>query len=227
MKPIIYSINVIDKGYKGKVYRSTWLIFVLLLFIPEFIPAQIEVKLPSRINVTINNSEFEPSETWNDSLIEEAARGHIRYEIVSTYRNLSNVTTRIRIPQFYTLPEVMRQIIIYYCLLNDESDRQNEILLIYPFFMDIHQRPLIICTYEKENQFNLTISEWQTVPIPQPPIPEHKFLYNQLIEADLTELTSRDTIPDEIYEQVADKNNVSVDQLQRIYQSVKLWQLAQ
>jgi hypothetical protein len=198
-----------------------------LLLWPRYLPAQIEVKLPSELYIYVNNIEFDPTEAWNDSLISEARNAHIKYEIATTFRNFSVVTTRIRIPQFYTIPEVMRQIIIYYYMLNDETERKNETVYIYPFFIDIHKQPAIICTYEPQNKINMTVSGWQTVPRPEQPIPEHKFLYNQLIEADLKELTSRDNIPDEIYEKVAAENAISVDELRKIYQSVKLWQLSE
>ena len=223
------SVTPIMHSLKQKVIIRIpfYLLVFWLICIPQFLSGQVEINLPSHLNITLNDSEFLPTETWNDSLIDEAQNGHIRYEIVTTYRNLSAVTTRIRIPQFYSLPEVMRQIVIYYYLLNNESERRNETLYIYPFFTNINSNPAIICDYKADGEFSLIMTEWPAVPVPPQPIPEHKFLYNQLIEADLSELASRDSIPDEIFKRVAEENNISVSRLREIYQLVKLWQLSQ
>jgi hypothetical protein len=200
---------------------------VFLVLLCSTLPAQVDIQLPSELQLYVNESEFIPTEAWTDSLIEEAENAYIRYEIVTTFRSLSAVTTRIRIPQFYTLPEVIRQVVLYYALLNNENERTNETLFIYPFFKNINDPPLIICTYESTGNIEVTVMSWPTVPRPGKPVPEHRFIYNQLIEADLSDLNSRDTIADEVYEKIAGENNISVDELEKIYQSVKLWQLSQ
>ena len=221
-------MRIITKVILKKTPGLTTILWaVLLLIFPESLPAQIEIQLPSEIYVKVNEKDFIPTETWNDSLIDEANNAYIRYEIVTTYRNLSAVTTRIRIPQFYTLPEMIRQIILYYYLLSSEEERKNETVFIYPFFKDIQDQPLLICTYKPKSSINITMSEWHTVPVPPQPSPEYKYLYNQLIEADFKELRSRDKIPDEIFEKVARENEIGVEQLYKVYQSVKLWQLSQ
>ena len=203
------------------------LIISLCFFCPGMIFSQPEVSLPSEINILIDNYVFDPSEAWTDSLISEARTGYLRYEIISTYRVSHQIQTKIRVPQFFTFKQVIRQIVFYYGLLDSEDARKCEKLLIYPFFCNIEDNPAAQCTYVKEGWYKFEVNYWNTVDVPKTPGPENKFLYNQLIESSMTELGDIDGISEKILKKIAAENNISVDKLQKIYEEVKLWQLAQ
>ena len=203
------------------------IVISLCFFCPGMIFSQPEVSLPGEINILIDNYVFDPSESWTDSLISEARTGYLRYEIVSTCRGLNQIQTKIRVPQFFTFKQVIRQIVLYYGLLNDEDARKCEKLLIYPFFCNIEDTSAAQCIYVKEGWYKFEVNYWNIVDVPNAPGPENKFLYNQLIESSMADFGDRDGISEKILKKIAAENNISVDELQKIYEEVKLWQLAQ
>jgi len=200
---------------------------IILLIIPAYAGAQLQIQLPSEIYVTINDSLFEPSESWMDSLIDESRSGLIKYEIITAHRNGSFVQTKVRIPQFFSIPEIVRQVIYYYALLGDEHVRKYEQVHIYPFFTSTYKNADIVCSYLAEGIYTIRIYRWQQVPIPGQPIPEDKYLFNLLVDAAVSQLDKKEDIPDVIYEKVSRENNISIKKLRDIYQRVKLWQMAQ
>jgi hypothetical protein len=204
-------------------------IFILLFFllISTLTYAQPEIILPSDINILINDSIFEPSESWTDSLINEAGSGYVRYEIASTYRNSNQVRTRIRVPQFFPFSQVIRQVIIYHGLINDEESSQSEELLIYPFFSDLDKKPAATCTFIKNGWYQFKLDTWSTIPLPEIPTPEEKYLYNQLMDSVMTEFGDRDGISEDAFEAVAKSNNISTQTLKNVYKTVKMWLMAQ
>ncbi len=206
---------------------KTVLIISVCFFYPGMIFSQPEVSLPREINIMIDDYVFDPSETWTDSLISEARAGYLRYEIISTYRGSNQIQTKIRVPQFLTFKQVIRQVVFYYGMLDNEDARKCEKLLIYPFFCDIEDTPAARCTYIKEGWHKFEVNYWKTVDVPNTPGPENKFIYNQLIDSAMTELGDRDGISEIIFIKIAAENNISVDDLHKIYEEVKLWQLAQ
>jgi len=199
--------------------------FVTIL--PIILNAQIEIPLPTQIDIRINESPFTPTDAWTDSLIDEAKNGYLRYEIITSLRIDGKIDTKIRIPQTFTLERLLRQIIYYYALLSDEKSRAKEKILIYPFFYNINHKAKISCVYHTWGIYKIHINQWDPVEIPETPIPEHKFLYNQLVEAAINEAEKRDGITEEVYRTIAKENNISIEALTEIYQSVKLWQMAQ
>jgi hypothetical protein len=201
---------------------------ILLIFIAyNSILAQPEIILPAEVNIIINDSVFDPSESWTDSLITEAQAGYLRYEIASTYRQSSKIQTKIRIPQFFTFSQVIRQIVFYYALLSDDDSRKIEELWIYPFFSALDEKPSVICNCLKNGWYQITLNGWNTISVSNIPSPEEKYLYNQLVDSAMTEFGDRDGISDAIFEVVAEENNISIEKLKKIYESVKLWMLAQ
>ena len=102
-----------------------------------------------------------------------------------------------------------------------------EIILIYPFFKDIDNQPAAKCRYISEGRYQIKLNYWEHIDLPDPPPPEKKFLYNQLLEASMTEFGDRDGISEKLLDKIASENNIDSDQLLQIYQDVKLWQLAQ
>jgi len=201
---------------------------ILLTFISyNSILSQPEIILPAEVNIIINDSVFDPSESSTDSLISEAQSGYLRYEIASTYRQSLKIQTKVRIPQIFTISQVIRQIVFYYGLLSDENARKTEELWIYPFFSDLDKEPAAICTCLKNGWFELKLNEWTTINVSKIPSPEEKYLYNQLVDSAMTEFGDRDGISDGIFKIVAKENDISIEKLQKIYEAVKLWMLAQ
>jgi len=204
---------------------SFFILFIFLAFTP--ILSQPEIILPAEVNIIINDSVFDPSESWTDSLISEAQSGYLRYEIASTFRHSLKIQTKVRIPQFFTFSQVIRQIVFYYGLLSDENARKAEELWIYPFFSDLDEEPAAICTCLKNGWFELKLNDWTTINVSKIPSPEEKYLYNQLVDSAMTEFGDRDGISDGIFKVVAKENDISIEKLQKIYEAVKLWMLAQ
>lgn len=199
----------------------------LILFIPLLLMAQISIDLPSEITVSINGEKLQLTSGWRDSLLAEADKGYLKYEIISAYRFNSQIETRINIPQFFSLPQVYRQIIFYYAMLSDEKARVSERIQVYPFFAPISETALISCLYNSPGKYELTVDHWPTSAIPGPPSPEEKYLYNQLIESVMNEIPESGDIPEDIFEKVARENGIPPGRLREIYQNVKLWYMAE
>ena len=188
--------------------------------------AQPIVQLPREVHIVVNEVSFMPSDSWVDSLIDQAHNLDIKYEIVNTIHSGIHVTTKIRMPQVLTFPAVMHQIVIYYALLSDKPARVREKLLIYPYFYPLQNKPVVICSYSEAGIYEITDLNWKTIPVPPAPGPEEKYIYNQIIEKTLENLDIINDIPDVVLEQVAAENKRSVSEIKTIYQNIQLWQMA-
>jgi len=205
-------------------------LILLLLCIPFYLQAQLQIDLPSEITIFINDSLFTPSLEWNDTLVIEASSGKIRYRISSPHHdtNTDIIETKIKIPQILSLREVVRQVILYYALLNSEEDRHKERIFIYPYFTSIDQKASISCSYRIAGKYYIYIDHWKTVPIPDKPIPEHKEIFNQIMETSFKGIQLFAEIPpDEVLNEVAKRNNMDPARVIQIYKNVILWQLSQ
>ena len=130
--------------------RKIICIKICILFITISSPvlrAQVEIKLPNEILLTVNGSELSLSQSWIDSLVDVASGANIYYKIVGAFRKESSVITVIQIPQILSINEVYRQIVLYYTILSDEESRQRELLNIYPYFESTGKDPAIRCQY--------------------------------------------------------------------------------
>ncbi len=201
--------------------------WIILLWFPPGIFAQLEIQLPVELHILVNDTVFEPPESWTDSLLSEAQNGYIKYEIVSSWRTFNEIQTKIRVPQFFDFRQVIRQIILYYGLLNDEGARRRERLLIYPFFSELSKDPAAKCRYIKDGWYQITFNSWERIDVPHAPGPEAIYLYNQLLESSKQEFADRDGISEEVLGKVAAEHNMSANQLLQIYEAVKLWRLSE
>jgi hypothetical protein len=202
--------------------------FILLTFLPFFpASAQIEIDLPASIDINVNDINLPLTENWIDSLITESRSGKLHYSIASAYADNDTVTTRLHIPQILSLRQVYYQVIFYYSLLSNESDRLKEQVFIYPYFFDIKKQPFITCTYHSTGKFYFSVQEWPVVPVPPEPGPEEKWIFNQIIEAMLGGIQKMGGVPEELFKQIAEKNNTPVHRVQSIYENTILWQESQ
>jgi hypothetical protein len=202
---------------KGIVY--------ILIFLPVYLSGQLQVDLPSQINIYINDSLFTPPVAWNDALIDEAQSGKIRYKIAGFRRDNKWVFTKIKLPQIFKLPQVIRQIILYYSLLNEEEDRELDEILVYPYFSSLNQKEAITCKYRRSGKYYFKVNSWQTIPIPAKPSPEEKEIFNQIMETSFQQVNKFGDIDEKIFKKVASQNGLPANRVKSIYQNIILWQL--
>jgi hypothetical protein len=198
-----------------------------LLCLVIFAQAQLKIDLPSEITIFINDSLFTPALEWNDKLVHEAALAKLRYRIAASHGDDQDVVTKIKIPQILSFPEVIRQVILYYSLLTTEQDRQNERILIYPYFKSIDRDAALSCKYQTRGKFYISVKHWHTVPVPPKPSPEDKEIFNQIMETSFKDIQKFGDLPDEIFANVALRNKMTANDVRHIYQKVILWQLGQ
>ena len=212
--------------YKMNTQISKFL-FLLFSFIPFLCHAQVEIDLPVSINIYNNEVYLPVSDNWIDSLITEASSGKLHYTIAGAYADNEKVITRLHVPQILSLHQVYYQVIFYYALLSTETDRVKEQVLIYPYFFDINKQPFIMCNYKTSGKYYFTVKHWSVVPVPPMPDPEEKWIFNQIIEAMLDGIQKMGSTPEELFRQIAEKNNLPVNRVQSIYENTILWQESQ
>jgi hypothetical protein len=191
----------------------------------QIVVAQMQIELPRKIKLEVNGSELSLTSGWIDSLVDEAYAGMIHYKIVGAKRSDYYITTQIQIPQILTLNDVMRQIVFYYSLLPNEESREAEILTIFPYFESTDGKPALKTHYDSEGEYNIELFRWNTVPIPNQPIPEHKYIVNQILQTSFSGVQSLGDVPDKVFEEVAIENDLTVEQTRIIYQNTILWKV--
>jgi hypothetical protein len=202
-------------------------VIILILFMVFNLPAQVVIELPDSIGIYINDREYLLTKGWMDSLISESKSGKFHYYFDGTDAKSTHIRSILRIPQILTLHQAFRQIILYYSLLSSETDRLKEEVLIYPYFSDLQEQPFLSCTYRPGGKFYFRINRWNVIPLPPPPRPEEKYIFDQIMEAILNNLPNMGDPSAEIFKVIADKNKLPVGDVQQIYQNIILWQEAQ
>ena len=202
-------------------------ITIVLVCLPIFLKAQLEVNLPPNVTIFINDTLFTPPLEWNENLIRIARSSKIQYKIVAFRRDNKNIFTKLKVPQILNLHAVIQQVIIYYSLLNNEEDRENEEIMIYPYFSSVDTLASIRCSYQQNGNFYFEVSSWITIPIPSRPKPEEKEIFNQILDSSFQHVHRFGDISKEIFDKVAQKNKMSSEDVKKIYQNIILWQLSQ
>jgi hypothetical protein len=200
-------------------------IIISILIAAQIVIAQTQIDLPREIKLEVNGSELSFTSDWIDSLVDEAYAGMIHYKIVGAKRSDYYITTQIQIPQILTLNDVMRQIVLYYSLLPNEESREAEILTIFPYFESTDGKPALKTHYDSEGEYDIELFHWNTVPIPNQPIPEHKYIVNQILQTSFSGVQSLGDVPDTVFEEVANENDLTVEQTRIIYQNTILWKV--
>ena len=201
------------------------IILFLLLSLPIYpVLAQMEIHIPSEINLTVNRVQLPMSQEWLDSLIDEANSDKIRYKIVGAWGKDTQVTTLIQLPQILSLDQVYRQVILYYSLLDGEIEREREFLRIYPYFVSPDSKPSLTCYYQSEGQYYFDVIDWEQVAIPPGPTPEERHIFNQIMQASFHGVQSFTDISEEIFKKIALQHNLPVEYIEKIYKNTILWQ---
>jgi hypothetical protein len=210
--------------YHFKTASVIAILFIIFMS-AQILPAQPVVELPKEINIKINGIELTLTSGWIDSLVDAAYDGKIYYKIIGAKKSQYYVTTVVQIPQILDLNDVLRQIILYYSLLQNETSREGEILTIYPYFKSMTEDPSLKVQYNSKGKYEINLLRWNPVSVPDQPIPEHKYIFNQIIQTSFSGLQSLGDVPDEVFQEIAEKNNLSTEQVRRIYQNTILWQV--
>lgn len=209
-----------------KVTIFSRILFFLVIMMKPILFAQSSIDLPVEIKIDINDSEKFLSIGWIDSLADEALNWSIRYKIVGAKRSTYYILSHIQIPQILTFEEVLRQIVIYYALLPNEDEREKEILNIFPYFESTEDKPAIRVHYTSLGEYDIELNYWNRVPAPDPPIPEDKDIFNQVLQLAFNGVQSLGDVPDRVFEEIAKKNDLSVERIRNIYQNTILWQVS-
>jgi DNA-directed RNA polymerase subunit RPC12/RpoP len=200
-----------------------YFLFILLL-IPFMLYDQLTINIPDSLNIFINHSKFNLNRSWMDSLYYDAVHSRIRYKIINWHTIGDKSITKLQIPETLTTREVIRQVILYYCLKSSEQAKRNDQLFIYPLAEADHKTEYIRCSYCSRNQFKLTIiKNWDTIPVPLEPTPEEKYIYDQIVRASMERVQSWIGVSEQVYRKIAFENNTKVDTVKAIYLKVLLW----
>jgi hypothetical protein len=200
-------------------------IIILFLSLPLFpVQAQMEIHIPSEINLTVNHVLLSLSQGWLDSLIDEANSDKIRYKIVGAWGKNTQVITFIQLPQILSLDQVYRQVILYYSMLDGEIEREREFLRIYPYFVSPDSKPSLTCYYQSEGQYDFEVKDWTQVAIPPGPTPEERHIFNQIMQASFNGVQSFTDVSEEIFKKIALQYNLPVEYIEKIYKNTILWQ---
>jgi len=198
--------------------------FIILLFlISTTANAQLNVIVPDSFTVSVNDSILNFDDVWYDSLRMEASRNTFLFNIVNIFHNRDkNSEVKIRIPQTLGQNQVIRQAILYYCLLDDENERNKQNLLIYPYFKETEEPWNIACDY-KEKSFIFNIDKWIKINIPDRPLPEEIFLYNQIVKEDESDFSFVGSLSKELLSEFSFTHDIPLDKVMSVYQKVALW----
>ena len=199
------------------------MLFILILIFGSIINDHADNR--SQINVYLNNKPLTISPSWIDSIASIPATELIRYKITGAHGDGHSVTTRIRIPQVLPIGDVVKQIILYYQMLDDSEARLNEELFIFPYFTEPEDPPSLRATFRNSSTIYIELKEWRTIKRPAAPNPIERDIYNQIIEDSFDKVQEYEKIPDETFKKVARENNISHDRVIQIYKNVIMWQL--
>ena len=105
--------------------------------------------------------------------------------------------------------------------LKDQGDK-----LPFPYYFEsTDSKPALKSHYISEGKYDVEVFRWNPVPIPNQPIPEDKDIYNQILHTSFSGLQSLGDVPVKIFEEIAIKNDLTVEQVKTIYQNTILWKV--
>jgi len=199
------------------------IILILAACYQPRLEAQPVLNFPNGIRITVNDSLYHVNQSFLDSLRLCYDQSRFLYHIAGVHFDSQYTFTSMRLPQTLGQRELMKQIILYYNFLGDETKRRFERILIFPFFVPLKEPAPVSCRY-RDGLFRITILHWQQVPIPPMPSPEDREIYNQIINHTLEVSNTLDEIDKRILMDTAEENNLTLDEVLKIYQDVLLWQ---
>jgi hypothetical protein len=197
-------------------------IFFILLCPTISLLAQFEIKLQNSFQIFVNDSAIQLNQSWFDSLKLEANHGKVYFQLSESNTNKRVSKIKVKMPQTLKFTQVIRQVILYYNMLNNEGEKEREILLLYPFFTDIEKPEFIKCYYSDYNYY-FSVYKWETVPIPSHPTPEEKFIYNQILKSAMKNTLVFGELPEDAFKEVSQIHNIPVKEVHNVYEKVVLW----
>jgi len=195
-------------------------LFIILIYFP--LSAQINIILPDSFQVIVNDEVAQLSQTWYDSLKSEVSQNKIHYQIGGYHSKNRTAVAKLRIPQTLSFKQVIRQVIYYYSMLDDDIDREKEKVLIYPFFTDIDEPEFANCIFS-DNIYYFYINKWKTESLPSNPTPEEKYIYNLILKYAFQNTLIFEEVPENALKEVSLHQNKSTDEIYHIYKKVALW----
>ena len=202
-------------------------ILLILFFTYTTLISQPAYDLPENIQVQVNDSTLQVDATLRQQIKDKAAQGKLNYSIAGVHFDGDRISTRLLIPQTFSMMQVIEQVLLYYSFLTDERNRKREQVLIYPLFVDMEARPDIETQYKGGGKFTFKIKQWHTVAMPARPTIFEAEIYNQILDRSFNTEQAIETIPDEIFAAVARNHKTEIEVIRDIYQKVHLWQKSQ
>lgn len=204
-----------------KIYCFLFIFYTSILF------AQSNCRFPENLHISSNDSSLIFDKSIRESVLDKAEKMYINYTVVGIHYDSDRVISKILVPQTFTKYKVVEQGLLYFCLLNDEKNMRRELLKIYPFFVQFERKPFVTIKYRGNGKFKVNINNWETVALPAKPTVFEAEIYNQVLDKSFSAMQSFETIPAEIFEQVAKLNDLDISVIEEIYQKVLLWQKSQ
>ena len=214
------SNSIIKSTLHGTYTMKNFLIF--FFFVTSLVFAEIQSSLKNEIKVVVNDSIMEFSRSWYDSLVIESNQNNLCYQISGYQTSNVSTTAKLKIPQTLKLSQIIRQVIIYYDMLQNENERRKEKLLLYPFFSDISKPEFIKCYYS-DNTYYIVVKKWKTIPIPAQLTPEERFIYNEVLQSALQNTLEFGELSEAVFEEVSLNQKKPKDEIHKIYEKVVLW----
>jgi len=214
------------KNLHGVRLKFHSIIFIILFLNPPECLFQLESKLPDNIVIIENGLEKVIGKNWHAELTSLIDRADYKYQIVAVRKADNAVVTKIKVPQFLSIEELQKQVILYYSLVEEERIRETETVFIYPYFVSEADTPAIICSFKSPGRYNFSVSQWQQIPFPNEPTLDEKEIFNQILNLGFAETQLFSEISDNIFKTVAQKNKTEVSVIKKIYKKVMLWQLS-
>lgn len=200
-------------------------IFLLSVHVP--VHSRPVLNFPNGIRISVNDSIYIVHETFRDSLTELYESNRFLYHIAAVHNTGAWVSTILRLPQTLGKTDVIKQVILYYNFLPDENTRRAEHLKVFPFFMSLKEPAPVVCYYKGNGLFDIKLTSWKKVPIPPPPSPEDREIYNQIMNRMLDGSGTLDEVHDTTLKEVAIRNDMPLYKIRKIYRDVLLWQRSQ
>jgi hypothetical protein len=197
-------------------------ILIFFSFLTSLVFAEIQSSIQNEIKVVVNDSILEFSQAWYDSLIIESSQNNLCYQISGYQTSKVSTTAKLKVPQTLKLSQIIRQVIIYYNMLQNENERRKEKLLLYPFFSDLSKPEFIKCYYS-DNTYYFVVQKWEKIPSPSQPTPEERYIYNEILKNALQNTLEFGELSEDVFEEVSINQEKSIDEIHKIYEKVVLW----
>ena len=98
---------------------------LFVIFISFHLSAEFTISIPDSFRIIINNEIIQFNQSWYDSLKSEAKQNIIHYQLAGYHSYNHTAFAKLRIPQTLSFKQVIKQVIFYYGLLDNETEREK------------------------------------------------------------------------------------------------------